>query len=429
MNHHTILHARSDPQFTEHLRSVLSEANGQPHSVDIAVGYFYLSGFNQVADLLASRPGKVRIIIGRTDTPTREEIAAGYSPRESASGYYAGQNRLDENAARDATLDNVGRNTAAQPQDDASEAGIKSLARLIADGKVDVRAYVKDRMHAKAYIGYTGLESAPGTAIIDSTHFSAVGFTGNTELNYPVTHGGDIGEIRQWFERLWNESEPVSERVEEQLRNSWPLAAPEPYLIYLKVLYELYGNTLGEEQPFSAEPPVELTDYQQDAVAAGLAMLEWRYGCYIADVVGMGKTYIGAEILRQLRAGYREAGDPLIICREYSLDHVYRKADGIERIAGLLKQYQAARYKPGKYLNDDTKNKPQYVNIVLSGAVSQDDGVQDSEEALTIDLPHDAEPDSDELDREEEYITIREQSYPATDFDIPVMGQCVEYLG
>ena len=34
----TILHAHSDPQFTEHLRSVLAEANGQPHSVDIAVG-------------------------------------------------------------------------------------------------------------------------------------------------------------------------------------------------------------------------------------------------------------------------------------------------------------------------------------------------------------------------------------------------------
>ncbi len=57
----TILHAHSDPQFAEHLRSILAEANGQLHSVDIAVGYFYLSGFTQVADLLATRPGKDRI--------------------------------------------------------------------------------------------------------------------------------------------------------------------------------------------------------------------------------------------------------------------------------------------------------------------------------------------------------------------------------
>ena len=60
----TILHARSDPQFADHLRSVIKDANGQPHSVDIAVGYYYLSGFAQVGDLPASRPGAVRISLG-----------------------------------------------------------------------------------------------------------------------------------------------------------------------------------------------------------------------------------------------------------------------------------------------------------------------------------------------------------------------------
>ena len=631
----TILHAHSDPQFAEHLRSVLAEANGQPNSVDIAVGYFYLSGFNRVADLLATRPGQVRILIGRTDTPTRREIAAGYSPREPESGYHDGQNRQDETAARDETLDNIGRNAAAQLQDDTSEAAIKSLAGLIADGKVDVRAYVKDRMHAKAYIGYTGLASAPGTAIIGSTNFSAAGFTGNTELNYPVTHGGDIGEIRAWFERLWNEGEPVSERVVEQLKNSWPLAAPEPYLIYLKVLYELYGDTLGDEPPaISSEPPVELTEYQQDAVNAGLTMLGKHGGCYIADVVGMGKTFIGAEILRQLRVRNRESGDPVVICpaslrgmwertcdrfgltdaevisrgrltdaslkndrslrktlrnsgpvlideahgfrnnsqrrralldflkgprphkvillsatpqnlaprdilnqlelfldpnnhnlpevagsllpyfprdgykadpegiakvlrhllirrrrkdilrhypgttlngqpvsfpeaklsnREYNLDHVYRKAGGLQYVTDLLKKYRASRYKPAEYLNEEAKFLPQYANImqshrgdlagimttnlwkrlessipafrstlevltesnrrfrdmILTGKVSQDQGEQDSEEALTVNLPRDEELDADELDQDEQYVTIKDRSYPAENFDCP----------
>ncbi len=630
----TILHADSEPQFAEHLRSVLAEANGQPHSVDVAVGYFYLSGFAQVADLLETRPGQVRILIGRTDTPTRQEILAGYSPRESADGYHAAQNRRDETEARDKTLDNVGRNAAAQPQNDASEEGIKSLTRLIGKGRVDVRAYVKDRMHAKAYIGYTGLESAPGTAIIGSTNFSAAGFTGNTELNYPVTHGGDIGEIRQWFERLWQESEPVGDRVVEQLENSWPLAAPDPYMIYLKVLYELYGDTLGEEMAAPGPPPVSLTDYQQDAVNAGLAMLERHGGCYIADVVGMGKTYVGAEILRRLYTTERDSGDPLVICpaslremweracerfglkdadvlsrgrlteasvandrilqktlrnagpvlideahgfrnnsqrrrallnllkgakrhkvillsatpqnlaptdilrqlelflnpndhglpgisgnlaqyfpadparaepqqiagalrhvlirrrrrdiresypdsaldgrpirfpeaklsnREYNLDYAYKKAGGIEKITGLLKQYQAARYKPAKYLQPHATERPEYANIVRSqrgnlagimttnlwkrlessipafrstlevliesnrrfrdqigsGGVSKDEGAEDSEEALTVDLPNDEDLDTDELDREEDYIVIRQQSYPAGDFRCP----------
>ena len=310
----TILHAHSNPQFADHLRSVLADANGQPHSVDIAVGYFYLSGFAQVADLLASRPGAVRILIGRTDRPTMAEITAGYSPQEAATGYHTGQNRRQEAAAAAETLANVGRNAAIQPQDDASEAGIKSLAALVTGGKVEVRAYLKDRMHAKAYIGYTGIPSAPGTAIIGSANFSAAGFTGNTELNYPVTHGGDVAEIRGWFERLWQEGEPVSDRVVEQLRASWPLAVPDPYLMYLKILYDLYGDALGDDAGPPAAAPVELTDFQQDAVATGLTMLERHNGCYIADVVGLGKAYIGAEILRRLVIKDPQAGDPLVVC-------------------------------------------------------------------------------------------------------------------
>ena len=78
----TILHSRSDPQFADHLRSVLDDASVQPHSVDIAVGYFYLSGFAQAPDLPAAHPGAVRILIGRADRPTMAEIAAGYSPRK-----------------------------------------------------------------------------------------------------------------------------------------------------------------------------------------------------------------------------------------------------------------------------------------------------------------------------------------------------------
>ena len=178
-----------------------------------------------------------------------------------------------------------------------------------------MRAYLKDRMHAKAYIGYTGRAATPGTAIIGSTNFSAAGFAGNTELNYPVPHGGDVAAVRNWFERLWQEGEPVSDQAVEQLQASRPLAVPDPYLMYLKILYELYGDTRGDYSGPPAPFPVELTDFQQDAVATGLAMLERHNGCYIADVVGRGKTYIGAEILRRLALKDSQAGgDPLVIC-------------------------------------------------------------------------------------------------------------------
>ena len=63
-----------------------------------------------------------------------------------------------------------------------------------------------------------------------------------------------------------------------------------------------------------AMTPEELTDFRQDAVSTGLAMLERHNGCCIADVVGRGKTRIGAEIRRRLAIKSPQAGDSLVVC-------------------------------------------------------------------------------------------------------------------
>ena len=46
----------------------------------------------------------------------------------------------------------------------------------------------------------------------------------------------------------------------------------------------------------------------------GLGMIDVHGGCYIGDVVGLGKTFVGAELLRQLRFSYPHDGPPLILC-------------------------------------------------------------------------------------------------------------------
>ena len=45
----TILHAKTDPDLLTRLRQMLVSAD----RADIAVGYFFMSGFSQVADELA----------------------------------------------------------------------------------------------------------------------------------------------------------------------------------------------------------------------------------------------------------------------------------------------------------------------------------------------------------------------------------------
>ena len=68
-----ILHATTDPTL---LCRRLKEMLGSPARADIAVGYFFISGFEAVADDLA-RLDKVRILVRRTDRQVLEEVALG----------------------------------------------------------------------------------------------------------------------------------------------------------------------------------------------------------------------------------------------------------------------------------------------------------------------------------------------------------------
>ena len=67
-----VLHSTTDPDLLTRLREMLDSSA----RADIAVGYFFMSGFDAVADNLA-RLDKVRILVGRTDRQVLEEVALG----------------------------------------------------------------------------------------------------------------------------------------------------------------------------------------------------------------------------------------------------------------------------------------------------------------------------------------------------------------
>ena len=140
------------------------------------------------------------------------------------------------------------------------------------------------------------------------------GFSGNTELNVRVTGDAEMEALRDWFENLWEDSEDIAEALVNELDASWPIAQTPPYLVYLKALYELYYSDIGPAQLPLQPRRDQLANFQLDAVSRGLAMIDAYGGCYIGDVVGLGKTYIGAELLRQMRQSYPNDGPPLILC-------------------------------------------------------------------------------------------------------------------
>ena len=308
-----ILHATTDPDLLTRLKQMLGSAN----RADIAVGYFFVSGFGAVADEL-SRLGKIRILVGRTDQQTLEAVALGLQQQQALRARLEADTtirRSHREAITQDAVDNIVAGVSALPQTDDSQNSVARLRDLISAGFLEVRAYPRGLLHAKAYLCWYDNHAEPGAAIVGSSNFTLAGFTGNTELNVRVTGDAEMAELSRWFEELWSDSTDISEALSVELNRSWALARTPPYHVYLKALYELYGSGVsGDPELPLPTGPVSLANFQVDAVRWGLSTIDRYGGCYIGDVVGLGKTYVGAELLRQLRQSYPLDGNPLIIC-------------------------------------------------------------------------------------------------------------------
>ena len=305
-----VLHANTDPDLLTRLREMLDSSA----RADIAVGYFFMSGFDAVADNLA-RLDKVRILVGRTDRQVLEEVALGLQQSDALRAQLESDSvvrRRQRAEIAQQAVANIADGVAALPQTGDSEKAVSRLRDMIEVNRVEVRAYLRSPLHAKAYLCWYDNHAEPGAAVVGSSNFTLAGFEGNTELNVRVTGDAEMAELGRWFDELWEDSEDISDALVSELDRSWPLAQTPPYHVYLKALYELYRDeVMGAKVPLRSE---ELAEFQVAAVGRGLAMIEAHGGCYVGDVVGLGKTFIGAEILRQLRMTYPNDGPPLILC-------------------------------------------------------------------------------------------------------------------
>ena len=307
-----ILHATTDPALLERLKEMF----GSSARADIAVGFFFVSGFEAVADDLA-RLDRVRILVGRTDRQVFEEVAVGLQQADALRVQKQMSEvvrRGERSAIAQDSVEKISKGVSTLPQNIESQAAVGKLREMVASGRVRVRTYVESPLHAKAYLCWYEGHAERGSAVVGSSNFTLAGFTGNTELNVRVTGDAEMFELGNWFNELWDKSEDISDQLITVLDRSWAVAKTPPYHVYLKALYELYQEEIGRELTIAPSRAVELANFQLDAVSRGMAMIESFGGCYIGDVVGLGKTFIGAELLRQLRQTYTDDGPPLILC-------------------------------------------------------------------------------------------------------------------
>ena len=355
-----ILHAHTDPALLDRLKEML----GSSARADFAVGYFFISGFEAIADDLA-RLSKVRILVGRTDRQVLDEVALGLQQAQALRARLDAdslvQRRQRAEIAQQA-VDSIAEGVSVLPQDRASESAVAKLLEMAASGKVEVRAYVRSPLHAKAYLCWYEGHAEPGSAVVGSSNLTLAGFTGNTELNVRVTGDAEMEALREWFDALWDDSEDISSDLVTELERSWALAQTPPYHVYLKALYELYSSEIGEgELPLQPRP--ELANFQRDAVRRSLAIIESHGGCYIGDVVGLGKTFVGAELLRQLRVSYPNDGPPLILCPA-GLKPMWERFNELFQLGAAVVSHSVIRSAPGAEFDEEMGR---YVDVEASG--------------------------------------------------------------
>ena len=313
---HDIIDNRNE-KLVEHINVILDSTE----RARFAVGYFFLSGFQSIAEELKGVK-ELRLLIGNTtNVATLEQLAEGHQRLEQVADIAEAQvypKRADLRQMADDTAENISQSVEFMDQTDDAETLIKSLVEMIADKRLLVRVYTKGRLHAKAYIFDYRQDGRyeKGAAIVGSSNLTLSGLNHNTELNVVVGGNANHAELCRWFDALWEEAEDFDLSLMEAMKASWGFALVKPYDIYMKTLYELVKDRLegGDDREILWEDDLtkQLADFQKVAVRQAVQIIRDKGGVFVSDVVGLGKSYVGAAIIKHFE--WTENARPLIIC-------------------------------------------------------------------------------------------------------------------
>jgi superfamily II DNA/RNA helicase len=321
---HDIIDNRNE-RLVDHINQILSSTE----AVRFAVGYFFLSGFTSIAQKLDGVK-ELRLLIGNTtNRETLEQLAEGYRRLDLVAEAAEAEKypkRTETKRMAEETAQNVRTGVELMDQTDEGEALVRLLVRMIEEKRLKVRVYTKGRLHAKAYIfdygpifdgqGKQVERHEKGIAIVGSSNLTLAGVTHNTELNVVVQGNDNHAELVRWFEGLWKEAQEFDEALMLEMKHSWAVAKVRPYDIYMKTLYALVKDRLeGEDDRdilLDDEITSRLADFQKVAVRQAIQIIRDYSGAFVSDVVGLGKSYIGAAIVKHFER--TEHARPLIVC-------------------------------------------------------------------------------------------------------------------
>lgn len=281
---------------------------------DVLVGYFRSSGFYQLYPSIEPI-AKTRILVG---------LGIDENSYQAINSYHA-QTVIDFDSHSDAKknyqdslIDEIENS---KESDQHLEVGVKKFIEFLQTDcidelqdknksgngkKLEIRAYPSRNIHAKVYIGRFHPEDRDfGFVITGSSNFSYSGLVANREFNVELRQKRDVEFALAQFEDLWKDSVDISKEFVDTIQNkTWLNDSITPYELYLKLIYEYLQEDINLQariETFLPEGFMRL-QYQEQAVIQALKKLDEYNGVFLADVVGLGKTFITAQLLQQIRA-------------------------------------------------------------------------------------------------------------------------------
>ena len=273
---------------------------------DVIVGYFRTSGFFRLCEAMKDIE-KIRILVGLNVDKTTVELIEQSGTDTIVMSQKESKQKYSEQIVSEFENSEDSREV---------EDGVRCFVEWLKSGKLELRMYTEQPIHAKVYIMRKNPELCDyyGSVITGSSNFSYSGLVNNLEFNVELKDSADVQFALKCFEELWAKAVDVSQITQETIEEkTWIKDNITPYELYLKTIFEYFDDEINADQiafinDLFPEGFMKLR-YQSEAIIQARNILEKYNGVFISDVVGLGKTYICALLAKSFKNTRR-----LIVC-------------------------------------------------------------------------------------------------------------------
>lgn len=275
------------------------------------MGWFFFTGLKELKNEI-DKLEKLRILAGSRTNQATAEIMLLSERYERAvvkaieDLHYPNEEKVQEILNREA--DAIVRHISTIKPTKENIDFIQWFWQKLQEGRIEVRIYPKETLHAKLYLLHNSAKKGQeqGIAFVGSSNLSISGISLNTELNIALTDKPNYKFLSQWFENLWKDSERgnFTKMLAQAVEKSWVMNKDiTPFRVYLRLLHEIFSIEDFIKTPDISKKlgEVELYDFQLDAVRDAYQRLQKYNGVFLADVPGVGKTFMGAALLAHLQ--------------------------------------------------------------------------------------------------------------------------------